>query len=250
MAKKLLFVFLAVFLLTAGVCPSLLAVTLPVKPATDIYVQDYAGMLSDTTKQEILRIAAALDEKTSAQIAVVTVDSLEGSTVEEYANKLFRVWGIGDQEKNNGVLFLISKDDRERRIEVGYGLEGRINDAKAGRFLDQSTPYFQDGDYDGGVYLVFNLLVAEVCQEYGIDDLGASEELAAEESSGFDYDWIIIIVVLVIIIYFNSRNKGKRSGNFRGPFGGGFGGGSSGGGFGGGGFGGGSSGGGGSSRGW
>ena len=78
------------------------------------------------------------------KIVVAVVESLEGQEVEEYANNLFRTWGIGDKEKNNGILLLVSTGDRKIRIEVGYGLEGALNDGKTGAILDNYVvPYLK-----------------------------------------------------------------------------------------------------------
>ena len=92
------------------------------EPTNQFYVNDYANILSNETEKNIMKYSVSLEEKTAAQIVVATVKSLEGESVEEYANKLFRTWRIGDKEKNNGVLILISVEDRKIKIEVGYGI--------------------------------------------------------------------------------------------------------------------------------
>lgn len=262
MKKRLLVLFIIILcLLATGISP-LLAQSIPTKPTQHIYVQDYAGLLTEATEQEILQTGKALDEATSAQVVMVTVESLDNMSIEDYANTLFRSWGIGDKEKDNGVLFLISKNDRQSRVEVGYGLEGRLNDAKTGRIQDEAIPYFKNGDFDRGVSIIFNLLVGEVCQEYNIENLGTPVETDTDDGIPWFF-WLIVFAVIVVVIAgialtgggggssgdgggTSRRYTGGSSG--RGFYGGGFGGGSSGGGFGG--FGGGSSGGGGSSRGW
>jgi uncharacterized protein len=254
MKNRFIVLFIStILILVLGVC-SLFAATLPSKPNTNIYVQDYAGMLSGTTEQDILNTAKALDDQTTAQVVIVTIDSLDNSNIEEYANELFRTWGIGDKEKNNGVLLLVSKNDRESRIEVGYGLEGQLNDAKTGRIQDQAIPYFQEGNYNQGIDIIFNLLVTEVCKEYDIENLGSPLETKSSEGIP-QFVWFILFIVIVLIIAGIGISGGGSSGGGGGTsrrIGGGstrggyFGSGS--GGFGG--FGGGSSGGGGSSRRW
>jgi uncharacterized protein len=83
---------------------------------------------------------------------VLTIPSLEGQTVEEVANEVFKAWGLGQAERDNGVLLLVARDDRELRIEVGYGLEGDLTDAEAGRIIrNVIVPAFREGDFDGGV---------------------------------------------------------------------------------------------------
>ena len=113
----------------------------PPKPSSISYVYDYANLLEPSDLQHIKQIAKIIDDKTRAQLVVVTVKDLDGKSLEEYSLNLFRSWGIGDKEKNNGVLLLINKknliENRSGRIriEVGYGLEARLTDGKTGRIM-------------------------------------------------------------------------------------------------------------------
>lgn len=133
-------IFLLIFIVSSVL---LLSVEFP-KPTPYKYVNDYVGVLDKTTVEKIISVGKELENKTTAQVVVVVVPSLSGLTVEEYANRLFREWGIGQKEKNNGVLLLVAMNDRKVRIEVGYGLEGAIPDGKAGRILDEYViPYFK-----------------------------------------------------------------------------------------------------------
>lgn len=116
------------------------------------YVNDFANILSAETKQQLESKLSSLDASTSAQVTVVTIKSLGGDTVEDYANKLFADWGIGQKGKDNGVLLLVAVDDREVRIEVGYGLEGALTDAESSWIIrDKITARFKEGNYDQGV---------------------------------------------------------------------------------------------------
>lgn len=250
--KVLLGVVILLFLITA---PALAIVP---KPETDIYAADYAGVLSPETRQEILKVNRVLYAKSGAQVAVVTVNSLEGMTVEEYALEVLRRWGVGSREKNNGVVILVAVEDRKARIEVGYGLEGAIPDGKAGRILrEEMIPYFTRGDYDQGIILGFRRVVAEVAKEYGIrpEELYQENPGAYQVKSGFSVEVIgaIFVVVLILVFILAAMLRPKRyyyDGPYRepdfdppifippvGPFGGGdddfddrFGGGSGGGG--------------------
>ncbi len=140
-------------------------------PTSVFYVNDYAGVLDNQTKQHIESIAVALESKTSAQVVVVTVNDIGDNSLEEYSLGLFREWGIGDSQKNNGVLILLDIDGRQSRIEVGYGLEGALPDGKTGRIQDQAMlPYYQQGNYGMGMMEGFNLIVNEIYSEYGYDD--------------------------------------------------------------------------------
>ena len=99
------------------------AIQVPPKPSVSsgIYVQDYAGVLSPQTRQALNAIGQDLDNKTTAQVAVVTVKTLDGQPIDEYGLTLLRQWGLGNKEKNNGALILVAVDDRQSRIEVGTG---------------------------------------------------------------------------------------------------------------------------------
>ena len=116
------------------------------------WVSDFAGILSEDTKAQISGLIDEVKRSTGAEIAVVTVSSLEGMTVEEYAVRLFEKWGIGTKEEDNGVLFLIAPNERKTRIEVGYGLEPVITDGRAGEIIRETIlPFFRAGDYDQGI---------------------------------------------------------------------------------------------------
>ncbi|HHV07544.1 MAG TPA: TPM domain-containing protein [Firmicutes bacterium] len=270
----------ALLLCVAGVTA---APKVPAPPQPAQSINDLAGLLNEETRQELETIGAEIWEQTKADVVLVTVPSLDGVSIEEYALTLFRNWGLGDKDKNNGVLLLVDKErllqgqPGKVRIEVGYGLEGAIPDGKAGRILDEMVlPLWEQKDYNGGIRAGYMALVAAVGNEYGID-LGANTKLApaveytSTNSGGF---MSFILAVLPIMIFFvvflvtaSLRRRYRRypwwwsafGGPRRGPFdddffGGGGGthggfGGFGGGGFSGrGGFGGGSSGGGGASR--
>ena len=134
-----------------------------VKPTNNFYINDYANILSSETEEYVLNKSVALSNVDGTQIVVVTVQNLEGYTIESYANKLFRNFGIGDSNKNNGLLFLIALEERELRIEVGYGLEGIINDGKAGRIRDEYiVPYLKNNEWDEGIKNGYDALYKEI----------------------------------------------------------------------------------------
>ncbi len=109
-------------------------------------VNDYAAVLDPAERRALEDEIAALDRATSAEVAVVTVASLDGLAVEDYAERLFNTWGIGKAARDNGVLVLVSAGDRQMRIEVGYGLEGVLPDGLAGAVIrDTFLPEFRDG---------------------------------------------------------------------------------------------------------
>jgi uncharacterized protein len=148
MMKKALFPLLVLALLFAPQCA---AWALKV-PAAEGYVNDTAGMLSPTTVLKLDHFLKNFEKSDSTQIVVLTVPSLEGEPLEDYSMKVAETWGIGQKGKDNGALLLIAKKEHKIRIEVGYGLEGRLTDLIAGRIVDNIIePAFRAGDFDGGV---------------------------------------------------------------------------------------------------
>lgn len=116
------------------------------------WVTDVPRALDAATVAQLNAMITELQRTTGAEMAVVVVASLDGQSVEEYAEKLFKLWGIGKADKDNGLLLLWSTGDRKVRIEVGYGLEGMIPDGKAGAILDTYViPKFKEGQFDAGI---------------------------------------------------------------------------------------------------
>lgn len=121
-------------------------------PKSRGYLSDFAGVIDQQSAEMIVRIATEVEQKTSAQIAVVTITSLEGESLEYYANELFSQWKIGQKGKDNGALILLAAKERQVRIETGYGLEGIIPDGKAGDIIRESMlPYFKQGAIGKGM---------------------------------------------------------------------------------------------------
>ena len=164
MKKILAVIFAAICFLGVQNASAIVAQT------SDFYVNDAANVLSEDTERFIMEHSVALAEQTKAQIVVVTVPNLEGMSLEEYATTLFRQYGIGDAELNKGVLMLLALEERQSRIEVGYGLEGRLTDGKTGRIQDDyMIPYYKDNDFNNGILNGYKALYEEVCQEYGLE---------------------------------------------------------------------------------
>jgi len=128
------------------------ALQVAVFPRPDGYVNDFAGILDESAETYLEGYLATLERDTSAEVVVVTVKSLDGVTIEDYANRLFADWGIGKRQEDNGVLLLVAPNDREVRIEVGYGLEGTIPDGLAGDIIRaQIIPQFQVNNLPKGI---------------------------------------------------------------------------------------------------
>ena len=220
---------------------------LPSRPTG--YVNDDAGVLSERARSAIEGVMTELQQKTGAEVAVVTAASLDGRDVAEVAEKLFHEWGIGSKSKNDGVLLLVAPTDRRARIEVGYGLEGLIPDGRAGRILDeQAVPRFRAGDIEGGVAATALTIAEIIAVDRGVTLTGVAP-LRPEPKSSSNLLLIILFIAALIVFRRPWMLLYMMTAGGRGGRGGGWPGGS--GGFGGfGGFGGGSFGGGGASRGW
>ncbi len=120
-------------------------------PKLQGYVNDYAGMISPPVRAELESELKSFEASDSTQIVVLTIPSLEGDVIEDFGIKVGEAWKIGQKGKDNGAIFIVAKQERKMRIEVGRGLEGRLTDLMAGRIVDLVVkPRFKRGDYDGG----------------------------------------------------------------------------------------------------
>lgn len=115
-------------------------------------VNDNAGMLSAPATERIETMLATFEESTGSQVAILTISTLDGEALEDFSLRVAETWGLGRRGADDGVLFLVVRDDRKMRIEVGYGLEADLTDAESGRILRNVVrPHFQRGDFDGGI---------------------------------------------------------------------------------------------------
>src|SRR3989344_5512532 len=178
--KKLLKVSLALILGGVILAGQVLARDFP-QPAG--YVNDFAQVLSEDTKATLENDLTAFEAASGYEIAVVTLKSLEGDTVENVAVALFEQWGIGKKGQDNGVLLLIAVDDRQLKIEVGYGAEAILTDSRAGNIIrSEITPQFKVGDYDAGVIAAVTAIIEVLSQ-----DPGAFDEPAEAGASTFNF---------------------------------------------------------------
>ena len=270
-----LFVFVALLLTVFAVADANAQDAAKPTQALTGRVVDAAGIIDPTARQQLTQKLADFEAKSSDQVVVVTVPSLNGEDIETYSNRLFRAWALGQKQENNGILLVVAPNDRKVRIEVGYGLEGTMTDALSSVIINGTIiPAFRTGDYSGGVV-------------QGVDGIlsvlsGDAAELEARakrnvQSSSDDIDWVFVVFItfwcliffggfgmailtpifgrkigpgkyrwLGMVVDFNSRGGSGGGGGFSGG-GGGWSSGGGGGGFSGGG---GSSGGGGASGGW
>jgi uncharacterized protein len=235
------------------------------------YVNDFAGVLSAQAKDKLTALCTEVDQKATAQIAVVTVSSLEGEPVEQFTHDLFTEWGVGPKQKDRGVMVLVATNDHKYWTEVGYGLEPILPDGKVGGFGREAVPLFRQNDYSGGVLLMTQRIAAVIAddQKVTLNTLSDAPPPPPPESdnSPSPFGNYVGLLILAVFIFFpligfllrllfgfggSSRSRSGGGGWMGGPwYGGGSWGGSGGGGGGGFGcFGGGSSGGGGAGGGW
>jgi len=234
------------------------------------YVNDFAGVLDAATQARLNDLCFQVEQKAHAQIAVVTVKSLDGQDAVSYAVALYQKWGIGKKGSDRGVLILLATQDRKYWTTVGYGLEPILPDGKVGGFGREAVPLLRNGDYAGAVTLMTVRVASVIAQDAGVT-LENQPPLAATRhqpapSGGVWAAIAIFVLFFIVISILSAIFRGGRgggglgfllglllgSGGFgggRGGYGGGgFGGGGGGGGFGG--FGGGSTGGGGAGGSW
>lgn len=226
---KKIFALLCALILIFSLSFSSLAISLP-EPTNDFFVNDFVNIIDEDDEAEIMKIGADLYEQTTAQIVVVTINSLDGYDVDEYALELGREWGVGSKD-NNGVVILLSLSDRQISIQVGYGLEGCLNDGKVGRILDDyAIPHLTVDDFSMGITEAYKAVAYVVCEEYGVE-LNPEYEINNYDTyeSNDDYSQdilgtlIVTLVIIVIFIIFFSKFLGNDSnGNGGSHYGGGY----------------------------
>lgn len=173
------------------------AVYIP-KVLPDTYVYDLADILSDETEEIVNEKLDKLEEDTTIEIAVITIPSLGGVPIEDYANEEFNTLGIGKADRNNGVLLLISTEESRVRIEVGRGLEGTLTDSRSGRILDNYfVEYRAKGDYDTGVRETVDAISKIVLGEK-VTDVSSVEDNWSDIKSWSIGQWVMAILYLLI----------------------------------------------------
>jgi len=230
-------------------------------PMPQHYVEDYANVINDSDERSLNGVLQELEQKTGAQYIVLTVLSAGGMPIEQFSIELAEKWKLGQKGKDNGMLFVLAKNDRKWRFEVGYGLEGFVTDQYCGRVgRDVLVPYLKKGDYSRGIYQANLQIIQRIASESGVSltgmpkitpvPVGGRRRVAPCCSA--------LPILIFMLLIFGGRGRGMgmwfflpfmmggfgghggygRSGSFGGgSFGGGFGGfgGGMGGGFGGGG---------------
>ncbi len=214
---KKIFALLCTIGLIISLSFSSFAITLP-KPTNDFFVNDYVNIIDEDDEAEMMKIGADLYEQTTSQIVVVTIESLDGYDVDEYALELGREWGVGSKD-NNGVVILLSLTDREISIQVGYGLEGCLNDGKVGRILDDyAIPYLTVDDFSTGLIEVYKAVAYVVCEEYDVE-LNPDYQInnySVQNSYNDDSNdmsgamiFVLTLAIIFIILFLNKLSGGN-----------------------------------------
>ena len=180
-------------------------------------VVDAAGVLDPAARAALEAKLAAQEQKTSDQLVVATVPSLEGGAVEDYANALFRAWRLGQAEKNNGVLLLVAPKEHEVRIEVGYGLEGILTDAVSGTIIRNAiVPAFKAGDMADGIAKGTDAII----EVLNLDPEEARARARAAEEEMTLEDWLgLLVLALVIAVWLYILWRGISGSGGGGPSG-------------------------------
>ena len=197
--------------------------SLPAIPSDFYY--DELGMLDYNTKENITKTNKELVSKTGSQVMVATVKNTNGLPARDLGPQIFNKWKIGDKDKKNGVLILISEDDlsgkREVFITTGYGIEGRLNDGKVGRIIDNfMLEDLKDGNYSKAINEGFNAIVAEVADEYNVK-LDGNYDYYLNENAGSGYEisfGTLFMMLVVFIVISNMLNRSRFYGRNRGRY--------------------------------
>lgn len=220
------------------------------------YVNDYANVIPASQRVALERYCAAVEKATGAQMALVTIPTLEGEPVEDVANSLYRRWGVGKKGKDEGLLLLLVVGDRRTRLEVGYGLEPILPDGSAGTVLREMRPALREGAYGDALVAASHYLGTRIAtaKNVAVEDEVTPQPVQRRKKEGAVPLWLMVLGGIFFLYLLGSGNLGAAwmlGSVFSGRSdrgGGGFGGGGGSGGFGG--FGGGDSGGGGASSDW
>src|SRR5277367_1005626 len=170
------------------------------------YVNDFANVLDQGTRAQMEDICRQVDQNAHAQIAVVTIKTLDGSDVESYAVDLFKQWGVGAKSSNRGVLILYAIQDHRARVEVGYGLEPILPDGKVGGFQREAIPLVRAEEYSQALLLVTSRVADVIAADAGVQLTGTMPRpptrQVREPGGGMSLGGIILLVIVFLVILF------------------------------------------------
>ena len=194
------------FLLVLSFLFPLAAAAKDIPPLTGRIV-DQANLLTAEQRQRIESKLAAFEKETGDQVAVLTLDSLDGEAIEDYANKVGRAWALGQKGKDNGVLLLVAKQDRKMRIEVGYGLEPVLTDLQTSVIQNEVIiPYFKKGDFGGGIEAGVDAILSTV-QGKPFQPAPNSEAQRARGKGGPDFGFLLFVLFILLPFSMNAARS-------------------------------------------
>src|SRR6266581_1167140 len=176
------------------------------------YVTDLAGAIGAETRARLETLCAEVEQKTGAQMAIVTVGSLEGESVENYAVDLYKQLGVGGKKDNRGVLLLVAPNERKYRIEVGYGLEPVINDARAGDAGRAMVPFLRQGDYSKAAEVAAWQLAKYIADDAGATLSGQPPAVRNQNGRGnvgFPIFWVFLGLIIFFRVIASLSRRGR-----------------------------------------
>jgi len=183
------------------------------------HVNDYAGMLSPASQRQLEALLTDFEQKESTQIVLLTVPSLRGDSLEDFSIRVAEAWKIGQAEADNGAILLIAKADRKIRIEVGYGLEGRLTDLISGRIIrNVIAPHFRKGAFEQGIAAGISAMIDAVRGEFSADE---STPRPRSKQTGIPFLPLLAIFFLLNALGRASRPIGVVAGGVLAPIAGG-----------------------------
>ena len=183
------------------------------------YVSDFANAIDPATKAALETYAAEVEQSTGAQMAFVTVATLEGEPIEDVTYTLFRAWGIGKKKDDNGVLFLLAINDRRSRLEIGKGLEGVLPDGLDGLLLTEMRPALRRAEYGQGMLTAAQEIGTRIAKDKNVTIQAVLPRRTIQEPVTHTIPWSLIFGAIFLLFLLT---RGSRGGGYRGGGGGGF----------------------------
>ena len=186
-----------------------------IPPPPPRHFNDYAGVIEPSVAGSLDQKLAAFEKETSNQLLVVVYSRMQSdSSIEDYTVRVAEKWGVGQKQRDNGIVLFVFTQDRQMYIQVGYGLEGALPDALAKNIIEtQITPRFRQGDYAGGLSAGIDAIMAATRGEY-------QAMPAPRRDGGSDVIFWIVLIGILLIIIIAARRSGPTTYTRRGRFGG------------------------------
>ena len=163
-------------------------------PEENVFIYDMDEIIEDGVENKLNTMLVQLEEKTSVEFVVISIESLNNINIESYSNKVFNTLGIGKDDKDNGIMLLFSRNDVKVRLEIGRGLEGILNDSKCGRILDDYfVPYRSEDKYSEATNYTVNAVLTVLSEEYDFSIEGL-EAVTVSEDEWTTFDTLILIL--------------------------------------------------------